>query len=290
MKDMISSPSKTKEILKRYDFCFKKNYGQNFIIDANILNHIVLSASINQDDCVLEIGPGIGSLTQLLSESAKKVIAVEIDNKLIPILNDIFKDYSNIEILNADILKININEIIEQRNNGKAIKVVANLPYYITTPIIMKLLEDKLNIQTITIMIQKEVAQRIIAKPSSKDYGALSLAVQYYCKPEIMFNVSADCFVPKPSVDSAVINLEILDKPSVNAKDSKLLFKVIKIAFSQRRKTLLNCLKNSDLNLGKDILLKIIKECGFDERIRGEALTLEQLSLLSDEIYNYKEL
>lgn len=285
MKDIISSPSKTKEILKKYDFYFKKNYGQNFIIDANILHHIVSLASINKDDCVLEIGPGIGSLTQLLSESAKKVIAVEIDNKLIPILNNIFKDYNNIEFLNADILKININEVIEQRNNGKAIKVVANLPYYITTPIIMKLLEDKLNIETITIMIQKEVAQRIVAKPSSKDYGALSLAVQYYCKPEIMFNVSADCFVPRPNVDSAVINLKILDTPSVDTKDSKFLFKIIKIAFSQRRKTLLNCLNNSDINLSKDTLLKIIKECGFDEKVRGEALTLEQLSLLSDKIY-----
>lgn len=289
MKDIIATPSKTKEILKKYDFYFKKSYGQNFIIDNNVLKHIVSSASINKNDYILEIGPGIGSLTQLLAESAKKVISVEIDSKLIPILNDIFDGYTNIEFLNADILKININEIIEQKNNGKAIKVVANLPYYITTPIIMKLLENNLNIETITIMIQEEVAERIIAKPGTKNYGALSLAIQYYCKPEIIFNVPANCFIPKPNVNSAVINLKILDTPSVNTKSSQLLFKVIKIAFSQRRKTLLNCLNNSDINLSKDTLLKIIKVCGFDEKVRGEALTLEQLSLLSDEIYNYKE-
>lgn len=283
MKDTISISFKTKEILKKYDFHLKKSYGQNFLIDSNILEQIVKEASINKNDCVLEIGPGIGSLTQLLSEAAKKVIAVEIDNKLAHILNDVLKDYNNIEILNQDILKADINEIIV-KNNNNPIKVVANLPYYITTPIIMKLLENNFNIETITVMVQKEVAQRIVASPGTKDYGVLSLSVQYYCNPQIVLNVKPNCFIPEPKVESSVINLKILDRPSVKVINPELLFKIIKIAFSQRRKTLLNCLNNSYINLSKDKLLEIIKSCGFDEKIRGEALTLQQFSLLCDEI------
>jgi len=266
----------------------KKSYGQNFLIDSNILNQIIKVADINKNDCVLEIGPGIGSLTQLLTEAAQKVIAVEVDNKLIPILNDLFKDCNNIEILNEDILKTDINKIIEENNNNY-IKVVANLPYYITTPIIMKLLENNLKIKTITVMVQKEVAKRMIAVAGTKDYGILSLSVQYYCIPQIMLNVKPNCFIPEPKVDSSVINLKVLNKPCVEVKKPELLFKIIKIAFSQRRKTLLNCLNNSDINLSKDKILEVIKNCGFDEKIRGEALTLQQFALLCNKIYQRSE-
>lgn len=286
MKDRIASYMKTKQIIQKYNFFLKKGFGQNFLIDTSILDSIVEAADINKQDCVLEIGPGIGSLTQVLCESANKVIAVEIDTKLTNILNDTLSDYNNIEILNNDILKLDILDIIYEKNDNKPIKVVANLPYYITTPIIMELLEKKLPIESITVMVQKEVAERMQAIPSTKDYGTLSLAVQYYSNPQIIMNVSSDCFIPKPNVDSSIIHLKLLKEPSVNVKSQEFLFKIIKIGFSQRRKTLINCLNNSnDIKLSKENIAKAINEIGLDEKIRGEALSLKQFALLSDILY-----
>lgn len=286
INEKIGTLSKTKEILKKNNFVLKKSLGQNFLTDIFVLEQIINSAQVSENDCVLEIGAGIGSLTQLLAENSKKVIAVEIDTKLIPILKDNLKDYDNIEILNADILKLDIAKLIVEKNNGKQIKVVANLPYYITTPIIMGLLEQKLAIESITVMIQKEVAERMQALPSTKDYGALSLAVQYYSKPEIVAEVSAECFVPKPNVNSAVICLKILSQPTTKVKDELLLFKLIKIAFSQRRKTLANCLNNSnEINITKENISNMLEKLGLDKSIRGEALSLEQFGILADNIY-----
>lgn len=287
INEKIGTLSKTKEILKKNNFVLKKSLGQNFLIDTFVLEQIINSAQVTENDCVLEIGAGIGSLTQSLAENSKKVMAVEIDTKLIPVLKDNLKDYDNIEILNADILKLDIAKLIFEKNNGKQIKVVANLPYYITTPIIMGLLEQKLAIESITVMIQKEVAERMQALPSTKDYGTLSLAVQYYSKPEIVAEVSAECFIPKPNVNSAVISLKILSQPTIKVKDELLLFKLIKIAFSQRRKTLANCLNNSnEINITKENISNILEKLGLDKNIRGEALSLEQFGLLSDSIYS----
>jgi 16S rRNA (adenine1518-N6/adenine1519-N6)-dimethyltransferase len=283
MIERISTPARTKEIIKKYDFFFKKNFGQNFLIDTYVLDRIVESADITKEDCVLEVGPGIGSLTQVLAEAAGKVIAVEIDKKLIPILEDTLQAYDNIEIINEDILKLDMDEVIAQKNSGKPIKVVANLPYYITTPIVMGLLEKKLPVESITIMIQKEVADRMQAKPSTKDYGTLSLAVQYYCTPKIVAVAPAHCFMPQPNVDSSVIQLKVLEQPSVSVSDEDLLFKLIKIGFSQRRKTLMNCLNNSpEIKLSKEDIVSAIVEAGFDERIRGEALSLSDFAKLTD--------
>lgn len=283
MIERISTPAQTKAIIQKYNFFFKKNFGQNFLIDTTVLDRIVASAEITKEDCVLEVGPGIGSLTQVLAEAAGKVIAVEIDKKLIPILEDTLQGYDNIEILNEDILKLNLEELIKLKNAGKPIKVVANLPYYITTPIVMGLLERKLPVESITIMIQKEVADRMQAKPSTKDYGALSLAVQYYCEPKIVAVVPAHCFMPQPNVDSSVIQLKVLERPNVEVVDEALLFKLIKIGFSQRRKTLMNCMNNSsDLQLSKEAIVGAIVEAGFDERIRGEALSLTDFAKLTN--------
>ncbi len=286
MTERISTPSKTKQIIEENGFHFKKNFGQNFLIDSNILENIASCADITKEDCVLEIGPGIGSLTQVLAETAREVVAVEIDTTLIPILNETLKDYDNVEILNQDILKTDIDKIIEEKNGGKPIKVVANLPYYITTPIIMDLLENKRPIDTITVMVQKEVAERMQAEPNGKEYGALSIAVQYYCDANLDMIVQPSCFMPRPKVASAVITLQVLPERKVKTKDETLFFHLVKSAFGQRRKTLLNCLNNlGKLNLSKEELTSIIVSLGWDERIRGEALGIQEFAALTDVIY-----
>lgn len=280
----LSLAAKTKEIINHYDFAFKKNFGQNFLTDERVLNKIIASAEITKEDIVLEIGPGIGTLTQALAKEAKKVIAVEIDKTLIPVLSEVLSEYDNIEIINEDILKVDIAEIV-RANGGRPIKLVANLPYYITTPIIMGILEQHLPVTSITVMIQKEVALRMQAAPSSKDYGALSLAVRYYSEPYLVANVPRNCFMPRPNVDSGVIKLTLHKEPPVKPENEELMFKLIKAAFSQRRKTLLNCIYNSpDFSLEKEEIAKLLTSNGFDERIRGEVLTLEDFALLSDKI------
>lgn len=254
------------------------------MIDQHVLDKIVESANITEDDIILEIGPGIGTLTQSLAKKAKKVIAVEIDNKLISILEDVLSNFNNIEIINNDILKVDLNELAKQ-NNIEKFKVVANLPYYITTPIIMGMLEKRQPIESIIVMIQKEVAQRMNASPSTKDYGSLSLMVKYYCDTYIVANVPRNCFMPRPNVDSAVIRLNVGNQPSVKTENEELLFKIIKAAFSQRRKTLLNCLfNNENFSFSKDEIIKILNDCGFDEKIRGEKLSLDDFAILTDYI------
>ncbi|MBQ6554770.1 MAG: 16S rRNA (adenine(1518)-N(6)/adenine(1519)-N(6))-dimethyltransferase RsmA [Firmicutes bacterium] len=273
---------KTKQIIKKYEFDFKKNFGQNFLVDERVLDKIIASADITENDVVLEVGPGIGTLTQALARKAKKVIAVEIDKTLIPILGELLADFDNIEIINEDILKVDINEIAA-KNSGKPIKVVANLPYYITTPIIMNILEKRLPVESITVMIQKEVAYRMQAQPKSKEYGALSLIVQYYCKPYLVANVPQNCFMPRPNVDSAVIRLTTLEKPAVDVENTELLFHIIKTAFAQRRKTLLNCFFNAGgWDMSKEKLTEIINAAGYDEKVRGEALTLEDYAKITE--------
>lgn len=287
MIEKIASPKRTKEIIEANMFYFKKNFGQNFLIDSNILENIIESAEITSDDCVLEIGPGIGSLTQFLAETAKKVICVEIDQHLIPILKETLKDYSNVEIIHGDILKTNIDEIILEKNDGNPIKVVANLPYYITTPIIMDLLENHRKVDSITVMIQKEVAERMQAGPKNKEYGALSIAVQYYCNTAIDMIVPPSCFMPKPKVASAVITLHVLPEPKILVPDEKLFFHIVKCAFGQRRKTLLNCLYNQGgFSFSKEEITSILQDCNMDEKVRGEALSIEDFGNLCKEIYD----
>ncbi|MFV0313572.1 MAG: 16S rRNA (adenine(1518)-N(6)/adenine(1519)-N(6))-dimethyltransferase RsmA, partial [Anaerotignum sp.] len=270
MTERISTPSKTRQIIEENSFAFKKNFGQNFLIDSNILDNISDCAGVTKEDCVLEIGPGIGSLTQVLAENAREVVAVEIDKTLIPILEQTLTGYDNVEILNQDILKTDIDAIIEKKNAGRPIKVVANLPYYITTPIIMDLLENERHIDTITVMVQKEVAERMQAGPKEKEYGALSIAVQYYCDANLDMIVQPACFIPKPKVASAVITLKVLPERKVKTKDETLFFHLVKCAFGQRRKTLLNGLNNqADLNLSKENIASVITSLGWDERIRG---------------------
>lgn len=281
----LGIPKNTIEVLQKYNFRFQKRYGQNFLIDTHILDKIIFEAGITKEDMVLEIGPGIGTLTQYLCEAAREVIAVEIDNSLIPILNETLAEYSNICVMNEDILKVDINQIVNESNNGKPIKVVANLPYYITTPIIMGLFESKVPLESITIMVQKEVADRMKAIPGTKDYGALSLAVQYYSKPEIVAIVPPNCFMPRPNVSSAVIRLKRHDVPVISVEDEKLLFKIIRASFNQRRKTLTNSLKNAqELSYSKEQIVEAIVKIGQKENVRGEALTLEQFAKLSDEL------
>ena len=280
----LGSPSATKEVINKYRFAFQKKFGQNFLIDSNILENIVDAAEITKEDFVLEIGPGIGTMTQYLCEAARQVVAVEIDKMLIPILEDTLSQYDNIEVINQDVLKVDINSLVREKNNGKPIKVVANLPYYITTPIIMGLFESGVPIDSITIMVQKEVADRMQTGPGSKDYGALSLAVQYYAVAKVMLNVSASCFMPRPNVDSAVIKLTRHKTPVVEVKDEKLMFQVIRASFNQRRKTLVNGLKNPpELDFSKEEILSAIAAIGKPETIRGEALTLEEFARLSNE-------
>ena len=279
----LGNPTGTIYILKKYNFQFQKKYGQNFLIDSNILENIISAAQITKDDFVLEIGPGIGTMTQYLCENAREVIAVEIDKKLMPILEDTLSAYNNVAVINADILKLDINRIVDEKNGGRPIKVVANLPYYITTPIIMGLFEKRVPLESITIMVQKEVAERMQSKPGTKDYGALSLAVQYYSAPQVMFTVPAGCFMPRPNVDSAVIKLTYHSKPPVDVNDEKLMFELIRAAFNQRRKTLVNSLSNATaLGLTKDKVLSALEKLQLAAAVRGEALTLEQFAQLSN--------
>jgi len=279
----LGIPSNTFQILEKYNFNFQKKFGQNFLIDTNILEGIVKGAEITKDDCVLEIGPGIGTMTQYLCENAKFVIAVEIDKNLIPILNDTLSEYSNKVIINEDVLKLDINELTNKYNNGKPIKVVANLPYYITTPIIMGLFESHVPLDSITVMVQKEVADRMKVGPGTKDYGALSLAVQFYSRPDILMIVSANCFVPRPNVDSAVIKLTLHKEMPVTVKNEALMFTLIRAAFNQRRKTMVNALTNAGINnVTKENVLSALEKMNLPATIRGEALTLAEFATLSD--------
>lgn len=273
----------TKAVLDKYHFVFQKKYGQNFLIDTGVLEKIIREAGVTKDDFVLEIGPGIGTMTQYLCESAREVAAVEIDKALIPILKDMLSPYDNVTVINEDILKVDINRLAQEKNGGRPIKVVANLPYYITTPIIMGLFESHVPIDSITIMVQKEVADRMKTGPGSKDYGALSLAVQYYADPQIVANVPPNCFMPRPKVGSAVIRLKRHAQPVVNVSDEKLMFRLIRASFNQRRKTLANGLKNApDIPLEKEEIEAVITELGKPLTIRGEALTLEEFAALSE--------
>lgn len=281
----LGNPQNTIEVLQKYRFNFQKKLGQNFLIDTHVLDKIIDASGVTEDDFVLEIGPGIGTMTQYLCERAREVVAVEIDKNLIPILSDTLKNYSNVTVINEDILKLDICKLAEEKNQGKPIKVVANLPYYITTPIIMGLFESHVPIDSITIMVQKEVAERMQEKPGSKEYGALSLAVQYYAKPEIVANVPPNCFMPRPNVGSAVIRLTRHEKPPVEVEDEKLMFRIIRASFNQRRKTLANGLNNSpEIHLPKEVIQESIVSLGVPENIRGEALSLEQFAELSNEI------
>ena len=279
----LGNPKNTIEVLQKYHFNFQKKFGQNFLINTSILEEIIDAAEITKEDFVLEIGPGIGTMTQYLCEAAREVVAVEIDTKLIQILGDTLSAYDNVEVMNADILKVDIAKLADERNGGKPIKVVANLPYYITTPIIMGLFESHVPIDSITIMVQKEVADRMQEGPGSKEYGALSLAVQYYAKPEIVVNVPPSCFMPQPKVGSAVIRLTRHENPPVDVDNEKLMFQVIRASFNQRRKTLANGLNNfGSFSLGKEEIQKSIEELGVPVNIRGEALSLEQFAKLSN--------
>lgn len=283
----LSNPTNTLAIIKKYDFVFQKKYGQNFLIDDNIVEKIVREAGVTKDDFVLEIGPGIGTMTQVLCTHAREVAAVEIDDNLIPILKETLAEYNNVTVIHNDILKVDIAALAQEKNNGRPIKVVANLPYYITTPIIMGLFESNVPIDSITIMVQKEVADRMQVGPGTKDYGALSLAVQYYAKPEIVVNVPPTCFMPRPNVGSAVIRLIRHEQVPVDVKDEKLMFKIIRASFNQRRKTLANGLSNSpEIHLSKEIITRSIEKLGRGASIRGEALTLEEFAQLSNIIYD----
>ncbi|MBS5064870.1 MAG: 16S rRNA (adenine(1518)-N(6)/adenine(1519)-N(6))-dimethyltransferase RsmA [Hungatella hathewayi] len=279
----LGSPKNTIEMIQKYEFAFQKKFGQNFLIDTHVLEKIIDAAGVTKEDMVLEIGPGIGTMTQYLAENARQVVAVEIDKNLIPILEETLKEYDNVTVLNDDILKVDIGRLAEEYNDGRPIKVVANLPYYITTPIIMGLFESNVPVDNITVMVQKEVADRMQVGPGSKDYGALSLAVQYYAEPYIVANVPPNCFIPRPNVGSAVIRLTRHQEPPVQVKDSKLMFKLIRASFNQRRKTLQNGLNNSpEISYTKEQIIAAIDSLGVSPTIRGEALTLEQFARLSN--------
>ncbi len=282
----LGDPKRTIEILNKYHIVFQKKFGQNFLIDTHVLDKIIAAAGITRDDMVLEIGPGIGTMTQYLCENAGKVIAVEIDRTLVPILeNDTLSGYDNFRIINEDVLKLDLKKLIDEENGGRPIKVAANLPYYITTPIVMKLLEERLPIDNITVMVQKEVAERMQAGPGSKDYGALSLAVQYYAEAYIAANVPPNCFMPRPNVGSAVIRLTLHREPPVKVRDEKLMFALIRASFNQRRKTLQNGIVNSpELSFTKEQVAAALSGMGLSESVRGEALTLEQFGELSDRL------
>ena len=281
----LGNPQNTIEILKKYNFTFQKKFGQNFLIDTHVLDKIIAAAEITKDDFVLEIGPGIGTMTQYLAQAAGKVAAVEIDKALIPILGDTLSAYDNVMIINEDVLKVDIQKLVEEENGGRPVKVVANLPYYITTPIIMGSFEKHVPIESITVMVQKEVADRMQVGPGTKDYGALSLAVQYYASPYIVANVPPNCFMPRPKVGSAVIRLTTYDNPPVEVDDEKLMFRIIRASFNQRRKTLANGLKNAaDLDIPKELIAESIESLGHGPSVRGEALTLEEFAALSNYI------
>ena len=279
----LGNPKNTIEIIQKYEFMFQKKFGQNFLIDTHVLEKIISSAGVTKEDCVLEIGPGIGTMTQYLAENARQVVAVEIDKNLIPILGETLAGYDNVTVINEDILKVDIKEIAEKYNDGRPIKVVANLPYYITTPIIMGLFESGVPIDNITVMVQKEVADRMQEGPGSKDYGALSLAVQYYAEPEIVANVPPNCFIPRPNVGSAVIRLTRHKEMPVKVKDAEHMFRIIRASFNQRRKTLQNGLNNSpEIPYSKETILAAIEQMGLPATVRGEALSLAQFAQLSD--------
>lgn len=287
----LGTPSATAAVIEKYQFNFQKRYGQNFLIDTNILKKIIEEAGVTKEDCVVEIGPGIGTMTQYLAESAREVVAVEIDKNLIPILEDTLSEYDNVTVINEDILKVDLRKLAEEKNNGRPVKIVANLPYYITTPIIMGLFENQVPLSSITIMVQKEVADRMQVGPGTKDYGALSLAVQYYARPEIVLQVPPACFMPRPGVGSAVIRLTKHEQPPVQTKDEKKLFAVIRASFGQRRKTLANALTNGfcyEAESGKtqrvtrQQVYDVLEQMELSRTIRGEALTLEQFAELSD--------
>lgn len=279
----LGNPQNTIAVLQKYNFSFQKKFGQNFLIDTHVLDKIIRSAEITKDDFVLEIGPGIGTMTQYLACAAREVVAVEIDKALIPILEDTLSSYDNVTVINEDVLKLDIIKLAQERNGGKPIKVVANLPYYITTPIIMGLFESHVPVQSITVMVQKEVADRMQVGPGTKDYGALSLAVQYYAKPYIAANVPPNCFMPRPKVGSAVIRLECHEEPPVQVEDEKLMFRIIRASFNQRRKTLANGLKNSpEISLSREGIEQAIAELGKGASVRGEALNLEEFATLSN--------
>lgn len=282
--DRISSPKRTKEIVQKHGFKFSKSLGQNFLIDQNILDNIVDGANILETDYVIEVGPGIGSLTQNIAERANSVVAIEIDKTLIPILQETLKDYKNVEVINEDVLKLDLHKLVEDKFKNNKAKVIANLPYYVTTPIIMKFLEEKVPVQSLTIMIQKEVADRMQAKPGTKDYGSLSIAVQYYCNPKILLKVPPSVFIPQPKVESTVIRLDILDKPKVNVEREDLFFGLVKDAFGKRRKTLLNALSSGDLKLEKDMLKEVLSLSNIEENRRGETLTIEEYATLANNL------
>lgn len=288
--EKLSNPKETIQVLQKHEFQFKKKFGQNFLIDPHVLDKIVDAAQITKDDFVLEIGPGIGTLTQYLCENARQVLAVEIDDKLIPILKETLQPYDNVEVLHGDILKQDIQQIADTYNDGKPIKVVANLPYYITTPIIMELFESHVPLANVTVMVQKEVADRMKAEPGTEDYGALSLAVQYYAKPYIAAFVPPNCFMPRPNVGSAVIRLDCLARVPVEVHNEKLMFRLIRASFNQRRKTLQNGIANSaELSFTKEQAARAIEQAGFDVRIRGEKLGLEEFARLADELERMTE-
>ena len=287
MRIDLGNPKNTIEIIQKYNFAFQKKFGQNFLIDTHVLSKIITAAGVTKDDMVLEIGPGIGTMTQYLAEAAGKVVAVEIDRNLLPILQETLADYDNVKVIHADVLSLDLEKLVQEENGGRPIKVVANLPYYITTPIIMALFEQHVPLANVTVMVQKEVAARMKSGPGSKDYGALSLAVQYYAEPYIVANVPCNCFMPRPNVDSAVIRLTRYEEPPVQVKDEKMLFKIIRASFNQRRKTLQNGLNNSsELNFTKDQIAAAIAAAGFSPSVRGEALTLEQFARLTDILLN----
>ena len=281
----LGNPKNTIEIIQKYGFNFQKKFGQNFLIDTHVLDKIIEESGITKDDCVLEIGPGIGTMTQYLCENAREVIAVEIDKALIPILEDTLSEYDNVTVINDDILKVDVQKIVDEKNGGKPIKVVANLPYYITTPIIMGLFESHLPLKSITIMVQKEVADRMQVGPGTKDYGALSLAVQYFAKPEIVANVPPNCFMPRPNVGSAVIRLTKYDKPPVFVENEEFMFSLIRATFNQRRKTLVNAIGNApNLNISKETVTEVLSEMGESATVRGETFTLEKFAEFSNKI------
>ena len=279
----LGNPQETIAVLQKYQFNFQKKFGQNFLIDMHVLEKIMDAADVGAEDCVLEIGPGIGTMTQMLAERARKVIAVEIDSNLIPILQDTLQAYDNVTLIHNDILKLDLKKLIGEENGGMPVKVVANLPYYITTPIIMGLFESDVPLDSITVMVQKEVADRMKSGPGSKDYGALSLAVQYYSQPELAANVPPNCFIPRPNVGSAVICLHRYEKPPIEVKDEKLMFRLIRASFNQRRKTMVNSLNNSpELSFSKEQIASALEMIGVKSNIRGEALSLEQFAKLSN--------
>jgi 16S rRNA (adenine1518-N6/adenine1519-N6)-dimethyltransferase len=286
MKNVVN-PSSTKELLKQFNFRMTKSLGQNFLIDQSILDKIIEGSELTKDDYVLEIGPGMGSMTQKLCESAGKVVAVEIDKNLLPVLKVTLEEYDNVTIINHDILKLDLKKVFEEHFGDKKVKVIANLPYYITTPIIMKLLEDKLNLQSITIMVQKEVGDRIKAAPGGKEYGALSVAVQYYARPSQVLLVPPHSFIPQPEVDSIVLKLDILSKPAVEVESESLFFRVVKASFGQRRKTLLNALTAGNLGLTKEQLRDVLKSVDVEENRRGETLSLQEFANIANKLYKY---